>query len=500
MTQQIINIGTGPDSYTGDNLRTAFEKVNENFSQLYAGNVGGNLIANTLTANNYSSSGNLTAGNITALYSLVSQGNVSAAYFIGNGSQLTGITANASLGNLIITGVAEQTIEATANAGITLKPFDGRGVVLRLTDTAGANTNLLSMGNFFSNTVLMSATGNLRVQGSNLDIFSTDNLIISANANPGISTSGLISINSSNGHMGFNTYADGYMFAFRGDVFGNAFYAAENFTTGYSFATPGGLTGTSHVYQNDINGNVSLVRITHDNSTPAKFYENNHTILSGNLVVSQNGNVFGSGFPDAFVQVYSNANIYTQLVWQNLNSGPAATGDIVVTSDSGTDTTYYIDIGIAGSGYDNTNPNNSLGTSINPLDGYFYVQGLSGNAGGNLTLGTTVANTQVKILVGGVNAENVVATFDSANATVSSNLVMAGSIYAFTASPAPVIAGFSSISAQTLTASGNLTVGNTYVPTTASSTGTKGQITFDGDYVYICVDTDTWKRANLTSW
>jgi hypothetical protein len=30
MTRQIINIGTGPDSYTGDNLRTAFIKVNDN--------------------------------------------------------------------------------------------------------------------------------------------------------------------------------------------------------------------------------------------------------------------------------------------------------------------------------------------------------------------------------------------------------------------------------------------------------------------------------------
>jgi hypothetical protein len=47
---------------------------------------------------------------------------------------------------------------------------------------------------------------------------------------------------------------------------------------------------------------------------------------------------------------------------------------------------------------------------------------------------------------------------------------------------------------------GNLTVSNVYVPTASNSTGTTGQITWDGDYVYICIATDTWKRANISTW
>lgn len=35
MTQQIINIGTAPDAGDGDDLRTAFTKVNENFTEVY---------------------------------------------------------------------------------------------------------------------------------------------------------------------------------------------------------------------------------------------------------------------------------------------------------------------------------------------------------------------------------------------------------------------------------------------------------------------------------
>lgn len=51
-----------------------------------------------------------------------------------------------------------------------------------------------------------------------------------------------------------------------------------------------------------------------------------------------------------------------------------------------------------------------------------------------------------------------------------------------------------------LIGSGNVIVSNTYVPSSNSSVGTAGQIVWDDGHVYICVDTDTWKRANLSTW
>jgi hypothetical protein len=36
MTQQIINVGTGPNTGTGDNLRAGMVKVNSNFTDLYS--------------------------------------------------------------------------------------------------------------------------------------------------------------------------------------------------------------------------------------------------------------------------------------------------------------------------------------------------------------------------------------------------------------------------------------------------------------------------------
>lgn len=36
MSQQIINIGTGPNALNGDPLRSAFNIINQNFSELYS--------------------------------------------------------------------------------------------------------------------------------------------------------------------------------------------------------------------------------------------------------------------------------------------------------------------------------------------------------------------------------------------------------------------------------------------------------------------------------
>jgi hypothetical protein len=37
-------------------------------------------------------------------------------------------------------------------------------------------------------------------------------------------------------------------------------------------------------------------------------------------------------------------------------------------------------------------------------------------------------------------------------------------------------------------------------PVTSTSTGTTGTIAYDADFLYVCVDTDTWKRVALQSW
>ncbi len=45
----------------------------------------------------------------------------------------------------------------------------------------------------------------------------------------------------------------------------------------------------------------------------------------------------------------------------------------------------------------------------------------------------------------------------------------------------------------------NVTISST-VPASAVDTGTAGQIAYDSTYVYICIATNTWKRAALSTW
>ncbi len=40
----------------------------------------------------------------------------------------------------------------------------------------------------------------------------------------------------------------------------------------------------------------------------------------------------------------------------------------------------------------------------------------------------------------------------------------------------------------------------TTAPASANATGNVSEIRFDSNYIYVCVDTNTWKRANLYTW
>ena len=89
MTQQIINLGSGPDTQTGDSLYTAFTKVNDNFTELYSvfdGNGISYINANVIISNSVVVSANVRAGNIFTYGNLETVGYiVTAGAFYPNG-------------------------------------------------------------------------------------------------------------------------------------------------------------------------------------------------------------------------------------------------------------------------------------------------------------------------------------------------------------------------------------------------------------------------------
>ena len=63
MTQQIINLGTSANDGTGDNLRSAMDKTNDNFTELYGANsVSSNLAFSGQTISSYNTNGDIILG------------------------------------------------------------------------------------------------------------------------------------------------------------------------------------------------------------------------------------------------------------------------------------------------------------------------------------------------------------------------------------------------------------------------------------------------------
>lgn len=60
MSQQIVNVGATANDGTGDPLRTAFQKINSNFSEIYAtGAAGSNLELTDNAISSVNSNGNI---------------------------------------------------------------------------------------------------------------------------------------------------------------------------------------------------------------------------------------------------------------------------------------------------------------------------------------------------------------------------------------------------------------------------------------------------------
>ena len=338
------------------------------------------------------------------------------------------------------------------------------GYVIDSSNGGGSFTDITVSGNAYIGVDLIATVGiranTILIGNGEIGTTSGDLTLLT---NSGL---GAIQISNTSGRMGFKTdafpnVAVGYDFAFNGSMYANV-YSALPTGAGYTFAVTGGDTGLKHEVNGD--GTAQLV-IQHDSVYVMKFVDNGSVTLDGDLTISTgNTEPYGDTFPNASVKLFANVDSYAQMVMQNINGNSSASTDIVATADNGADTKHYINMGIASSayavdGFDVVGPN----------DGYLYVAGNSylgpvvGNA--NLNLGSTTGS--VRTWVGAGTLANVVTITSETGFTVNQ---------------------------------GTLVVSANSAPANASSTGTAGTIAWDGDYVYVCVATDTWKRANLSTW
>jgi hypothetical protein len=396
-------------------------------------NIGGNIMAIQASFGSINTTGNITAqnlignisitGNVTGTSANVTlqagaytsvfdnqgnvrlptayvTGNVTANYFVGNGALLTGIAASSTYSNVQVatylptySGVVGAS-NVFVSGNVTAQYFLGNGALL--TGIASSYSNVQVA------TYLPTYTGNI--------------------ANVRLSSSGAL------------TFPDGTQqttAAFGGGGnYGNANVAAFLPTyTGTTGITAVGTLATLSVTGNTTVGNLvgteANTRII-ANTYVSTFDIYGNVSFPGNIITPTGlyvGPTLFTALPNTIAQFTGNANSYAQINFENLSSGTDATADYVATANNGTDTTFFVDLGIANSNYDNTSPNNSLGTAVFANDSYLYAQGnLATTTGGNLVIGTSTANKSVKIFAGGINSANIVATVSNTGVAVTGNV------------------------------------------------------------------------------
>lgn len=145
MAQQIINVGAAPNDDTGDPFRTAFIKVNDNFTELYA-SVGG-IATSNLEFNGNSVVATNTNGNV------VLDPNGTGYVQIATGAQFA--IDNSTPSTTAITGASDMVIgDGTGNRGVTVSVGSANTGAFYITDTDGVlhggfdyseNTDTLSL-------------------------------------------------------------------------------------------------------------------------------------------------------------------------------------------------------------------------------------------------------------------------------------------------------------------------------------------------------------------
>jgi len=140
------------------------------------------------------------------------------------------------------------------------------------------------------------------------------------------------------------------------------------------------------------------------------------TLLSQQLYANNVLNVGTNqqNLPNTIAQFSLSGASYIQTNLVNTND--TGTADIVVTANTGsggTDSTNFIDMGWANKNYQAGAEYNNIGNAVQPNDGYLYSQGTSGQRYGNLIVGTTSTNGQLKFIVGGGQSKNIIATMTS---------------------------------------------------------------------------------------
>jgi cytoskeletal protein CcmA (bactofilin family) len=266
VAKQTINIGTNRDDGTGDLLRTAFEKVNSNFTELYA-EVGGDTLSAIKFTNNVISTDNsnqnliLTpngVGKIDVTNDLLVRG---ASEFIGDISG-NNITASGDVvigGNFTVTGTTNLSSSLTATS-LNLTTLTVSGVT---TSNSGTYSGALTVQG------LLNATGSI-----DLGDTSADTITVTGRFDSSLVPSAGNTNDIGSGSLRWK------------DIYSNTINTSGNATISGDGTVSGNLTVTGVT---TINGKLTTDNIEIENNTLQNFNTNQDLILdahgTGNILI-----------------------------------------------------------------------------------------------------------------------------------------------------------------------------------------------------------------------
>jgi hypothetical protein len=379
MAQQVIDVGTSASDGTGDPLREAFTKINDNFTELYTtvdnegltyGNVASNVAGITFNVTRYTESYAASpvlrgTGQVVGNVYLI-QGNVLGGSTPFNDVKLTVTTlANVTVGNIATVSAAGVPIAPvlrvnglTGNVTLTVnnitgaasKAYVNAAIAANIANVTGSVTDSLSANITAANLVISNHAARIATLESNAATQATaiTNLTNTRATITYVDTSISVAL-SSNAILANVAAVNANVAAANAAILLRANLSGAAFT--------GNISANAIAASNSIRTDTYFVGGTEANQGLGQTYANPAALFFGNS--SQSPGPFGSK--------------YYQINLQNLD--PDGSGDIVVTADDGNDTNNFITMGLAGSAF--ADP---FFPFMVPHDGYVFIEG------GNLQL------------------------------------------------------------------------------------------------------------------
>jgi hypothetical protein len=345
-------------------------------------------ISGALTTSDLIVNGNLTVqgntiqiGNIVTDTKTIQLSNTASNASSANGSGIT-VGANDTIATFLFS--------SSSNAWTTNLGLNVTGNILpsaNVTYNLGSNTAQWKDLWVSNSTIYMNSVPITLAAGNVLTV--NGNAVLTNNSSTTVSTTGNVTANYFFGNGSqltglAATYSNSNVATFMASFGSNTISTSGNITGGNIFGNIQAADGNTSVMFNQEGFLGADAGFSYDYSGNTLYVET-VSILGKNSHGDNALYVGVTGFTplgsNVVAQLAGNADSYTQVNFQNISDSPQASGDYIITANNGTDSSNFIDLGIAGNTWNGTQLN-SLGNAVSANDGYLYVNG------GNLVVGT----------------------------------------------------------------------------------------------------------------